>query len=76
MAEPRPRADDAGADRADDGLVALLPRPGERRRNGHELRVSVEAGRDSDGDLDQPASASARSVSENDTGSAPPASCR
>jgi hypothetical protein len=55
VAEPRAGADDAGADRADHRVVALLLRPGERRGNGHELRVAVEAGRDSYGDLDQPA---------------------
>ena len=55
VAEPRPCADDAGADRADHRVVALLLRPGERRRNGDELRVAVEARRDGAGNLDEPA---------------------
>ena len=40
----RSRPDDPGADAADDRVVALRPRPGERRGHGHELGVGVGHG--------------------------------
>ena len=55
VAEPRAGADDARADRADDGVVALRLGPGERRRRGDELRVAVEARRDGARDREQAA---------------------
>ena len=55
VAEPRAGSDDPRPDGADDGLVALRPRPGERRRGGHELGVAVEAGRDGARGSDQTA---------------------
>ena len=53
--------------------VAPRVRPGERRRDSHELEVAVEAGRGGERRLDHPRCRSSRSVSETDTGSAPPA---
>ena len=75
VTDARPGADDARPDGADDDVEAPAPAPRQRRADVHRLHVSVDARPRRDRHA-RPARASlsARTASENETGSAPPAS--